>query len=223
MREKRKRAQSKKTGRRDDESAGLAQERQTTTLVESQESIARVRDQNPPPHLTGEAERPEHSHFSLAGPQAQALIHHAPSLNPTRSVHSPPPLEPPDLASQRSSNETTAFEQQGLKRSKSGSTPVFEKDALAVHPTISDKDASDSFVGPGAPAGMNLERRHSFSAEIAALRLEAAFFETKAFEFQNKLAKVDVELFSIRQELAHAQGVLTPRIRRSARKALMRN
>ncbi len=127
MQQKRKRSQSKKTGRRDDESAALAHGRQTKNLVEAQESIARASDQNPPPGSKGEAGRPEHSQFSLAGPQAQALNHDAPS---------------------------------------------------------------------------------PFSAEIATLRLEAAFFETKAFEFQNKLAKADVELFSVRQELAHAQGRL---------------
>lgn len=184
MRQKRKRSHTKKAGLRAAESAAKEQGRHAKPLVEPQESNADA--------------------------PVQALNQDRPSQDPACSLCSQPPPGRLDLAYEPPCNEMIAPGQEGLKQSKSRPTSTFEEEAVAVHPTTTDRDASESFARVGASGGMTLERqgRPPFSAEIAALRLEAAFFETKAFEFQSKLAKAEVELFSLRQELAHAQGRL---------------
>lgn len=210
MRHKRKRSQTKKAGLREVESAAKAQKRDARPLIEPQESSALPRNEDAPQTSNGEAGLPESSQVSRADAPLQALVKDTPSQDPARGTRSQPPLGRPDRASEPPCDEGIALEQEGLKQSNSRATSAFEQATVAVHPTNADRDASESFARHGAPAGMTLERhgRLPFSAEIANLRLEAAFFETKAFEFQNKLAKAEVELFSLRQEFAHAQGSL---------------
>ncbi|MFO1102459.1 MAG: hypothetical protein U1E20_06085 [Methylocystis sp.] len=104
-----------------------------------------------------------------------------------------------------------ADEQNDPRRSGSKLTSAFNEESVAGYPTKGDEEANDSFANPETLAGINLERhgrRPRFSEEFATLKLEAAFFEAKAFEVQNRLAKAEVELFSLRRELAHAQGSL---------------
>lgn len=198
MRHKRKRSQTKKAGLREAESAAQPQERHAKPGIETQASSALLRNEDAPNASEGGAGLPESSQASLTDAPSQALIEETPSQDPARSLRSQPPLGRLDLMSEPPCDETIALEQE----------------APAAHPTKADRDASKSFARQGTPdgtpAGMALERhgRLPFSAELATLRLEAAFFETKAFEFQNKLAKAEVELFSLRQELAHAQGRL---------------
>jgi len=104
-----------------------------------------------------------------------------------------------------------AVGQSDPRRFGSKLTSGFNEESVAGYPTKGDQEANDSFAIPETLAGIDLERhrrRPRFSEECATLKLEAAFFEAKAFEVQNRLAKAEVELFSLRRELAHAQGSL---------------